>query len=118
MIVALLCIACVPRGDVIEDVFDGIEINHLFDSEGRHVFSQHVFWDWSDERETHLAQAWRFARKYDRYSCGRWTWIMFDDNGQWRRVGTRRYFETWTTFDPETQSRELLPVSERKGLSK
>lgn len=52
----LLLIATIPHTPVIEDHFDQIEINHSYDSGGRLLFDQFLFW-----KGDHI-HAWRMIK--------------------------------------------------------
>lgn len=127
---ALLLLAIVPAGDVVVDRVDLVELNHCYDDEGRHVFDQVIWYDWSPTAERHQVVAWRLVKSPEQLPQRRWllspgplspgsspsytaTW---QDGDVLRRVAAAAYRETWTQFDPELAEREHLPQQWRKGL--
>ncbi|TWT83514.1 hypothetical protein CA13_49790 [Planctomycetes bacterium CA13] len=99
---------------------DLIELNHFIDENGREVFQQVIFYDWSKlDRRFHV-RAWRLiktpsqlpVRKFapPRYEC---SW--YDDNLK-RLVVARSMRETWSQQDPERVNRRFLPESQRIPL--
>lgn len=119
----LLLLAIVPIEDVVCDRVDVIEVNHFYDDQGRLVFDQAIFYDWSPDHGRYQVRAWTlikgphqlptrdWARDDVRYTA---TWA---DGELVRRVQAASLRETWTQFDPELVEREWLPQKRRLGLS-
>ena len=122
MIVAILSIACVPRGDVIEDRFHLIELNHYFCENGKHVFDQLIFLDFNEHESRFDCHAWVFAKqdsqrpRYD-YARRLWSCNWRDGDGM-RHVYGASFRESWTQYDPECEQRKEFPVDQRRGLSR
>ncbi|MGB7346206.1 MAG: hypothetical protein WBD20_18455 [Pirellulaceae bacterium] len=99
---------------------DLIELNHFVDEEGREVFRQVIFYDWSNAKKQFHVRAWRLVKKPaqlperrwnpDQYQC---TW---HDEGLLRQVWAPSMRETWTQRDPERVNRDLLPEDQRVPL--
>ncbi|MEM9586334.1 MAG: hypothetical protein AAGA03_03560 [Planctomycetota bacterium] len=99
---------------------DLIEINHFVDDQGREVFRQLIFYDWSSRSGEFHVRAWRLI-KHDRqlprrrwnpdhYQCNWW------EEGRKRVVWSKSLRETWTQEDPERVNRAILPESQRVPL--
>ena len=109
----------IPSDAVRQDV-DLIELNHFVDEEGREVFRQLIFYDWSKTSHRFHVRAWRLVKhesqlpqrqwKPDRYHC---TWM---DEGLRREVTATQMRETWTQRDPERVNRKYLPEDQRVPL--
>lgn len=98
---------------------DLIELNHYLDHEGREVFRQVIFYDWSPATAQYHVRHWRLVRSDDelpqrvvagQYEC-RWT-----KDGQQRIVLAKRKRETTSHRDPEQTNRRLLPEDKRRPL--
>lgn len=108
-----------PRTDAAIDRVDLIEVNHLYDTQGRHVIDQLIFWDWDKDRFS--VRAWRLVKDdnclplRDRngdYVC------YWRDMQTLRKVSAPRKRETWTMYDPEVLDREYKPIESRLDLVK
>lgn len=107
-------------GDAIRQDVDLIELNHFVDEEGREVFRQLIFYDWSATSHRFHVRAWRLVKhesqlpqrqwKPDGYHC---TWM---DEGLRREVTAPQMRETWTQQDPERLNRKYLPEDQRVPL--
>lgn len=94
-IAAVLLIGIVPgdgQGTVatVQQRVDLIELNHFVDDEGREVFRQVIFYDWSDEHHRFHVRAWRLIKQDSQLPNRRWnpqryqcTW---HDDGLLRQV--------------------------------
>lgn len=97
---------------------DRIEVNHYHDAKCKHVFTQLVFWDWSEQRRRYDIREWRLMKRETmqprkingRYVC-RWT-----EDGCLREVTAASCSETWTQRDPELIEREYLSEEQRKPI--
>ena len=125
MFTSLLAIGIVsgPSGGhsaVVKQGVDLIELNHFVDEDGREVFRQVIFYDWSRTHHRFHVRAWRLIKSEsqipvrrwnpDRYQC---TW---HDDGLLRQVWAPKLRETWTQRDPERVNREFLPEDQRVPL--
>ena len=107
-----------PR--VVRQRVDLIELNHFVDEEGREVFRQVIFYDWSKPDNQYHVRAWRLIKKPSQLPQRHWdpksyrcTW---NDEGLLRQVWAPCMRETWTQRDPERVNRELLPEDQRVPL--
>ena len=99
---------------------DLIELNHFIDDQGREVFQQLVFYDWSRPDQCFHVRAWRLVKKQTQLPRRHWkpkgylcTW---QDNHKTREVWSESLRETWSQKDPERVNREILPENQRKPL--
>lgn len=120
-VLALLLVSAVPMPAKTVDSFSLVEVNHLYDTRGRLIFDQVVYYHWSQADQRFQVGAWRIVKSQwhlprKRTSDGRYiaTWI---DNGVLRRVVADNMRETWTKDDPEVVEREFLSPEFRRGLT-
>jgi hypothetical protein len=109
-----------PVEDVVVESVDLIEINHCYDGEGKHVFDQILFYDWSTQDRQYHVRAWRMLKHPSQvphrdsvtglYEA---TWY---DSRVLRRVLATTVRETWTQYDPEVAARSQLPKELRREL--
>ncbi len=99
---------------------DLIELNHFVDDQGREVFRQVIFYDWSSEHHRFHVRAWRLIKSDAQLPERRWnpqsyqcTW---HDEGLIRQVWAPQMRETWSQRDPERVNRAILPEDQRKPL--
>ena len=103
-----------PRVPTVEDRVDEIELNHLFDDNGRHVFTQTVFWSQGE------IVAWRLW-KPDKphpvrlWESGEWS-LCWHDGETLREVRAKRFKETHRQWDVELHQRSVLPQCKRREL--
>lgn len=111
-----------PRATVYDHV-DLVELNHFFDGNGKLVFNQVIWWDWSWWHECYLVVAWRICPEAHPWRCYRtslWVSKWRDASStphRMRRVTADFYCETWTQHDPELEDRKRLLPENRRGLS-
>jgi hypothetical protein len=111
-----------PIEDVPCDRVDLIEVNHFHDEQGRLVFDQVIFYEWSPEKGRHQVQAWRLLKNANQkprrdYKTGEYvaSWL---DGETIREVRAATVRESWTQYDPELVEREYLAKEKRKDLAK
>jgi hypothetical protein len=105
-----------------DDYVDLIEINHFYDEDnGRWIFDQIVFYDWSIEDGRFQCVSFRLLKDPAQIPIKCWkrkeyvaTWY---DGDHIRVVRAKQKIETWTMEDPEVTEREFLPKEKRKGLN-
>jgi hypothetical protein len=111
-----------PVEDVVNDQVDLIEVNHFYDDQGRLVFDQVIFYDWSGIENRYQVRAWRLLKHNAQIPRRNWRSGEFEsiwhDGDVLRRVRTKVIRETWTQFDPEILEREYLPKEHRRELRK
>lgn len=107
--------------DVARNGVDLVEINHFHDEQGRLVFDQVLFYDWSPSQSRYLVRAWRLLKSpaqvpHQDFQRGGFV-AIWHDGDVLRKVHARQLRETWTQYDPELVSREFLPKEQRKELA-
>lgn len=109
-----------PTEDVARERVDLIEVNHFFDEQGRLVFDQVIFYDWSGDHSRYMVRDWRLVKNASQLPQRDWQsggyLAVWQDGEVMRRVGAGAMRETWTQYDPELVEREYLPKDERRKL--
>jgi hypothetical protein len=109
-----------PTEDVARERVDLIEVNHFFDEQGRLVFDQVIFYDWSGDHSRYMVRDWRLVKSASQLPQRDWHsggyLAVWQDGEVMRRVGSEAMRETWTQYDPELVEREYLPKDERRKL--
>ena len=111
-----------PVDDVASDRVDLVELNHLYDEQGKHVFDQIIFYDWSARRGRYNVRAWRLLKHphqmpHQDSRTGRYV-ATWRDGGVLRKVQAETMRESWTQHDPELVERAFLPKEQRRELRK
>jgi hypothetical protein len=121
LIAACLCVG--PEPLVVCDTVDVIELNHLYDGEGREILHQWVFWEWDKHSADYRVVDWRLVkneREGPRFAPGRarWVWLVCLDGqpSALRRIEARAFSESWTQVDVELRDREVWPTERRRLL--
>lgn len=122
---ALLIIAALainPPQDVAREGFDLLERNRFYDEQGRLVFEQILFYDWSPHADRFNVQAWRLVKTPNQiperdHEAGDFV-AVWQDGEILRAVRSEMYRESWTQYDPELVEREYLPKERRRDLLK
>jgi hypothetical protein len=109
-----------PTEAAVVEKVDLIEVNHFYDEQGRPVFDQCVFYDWTQERERYDVLAWRLIKTGDQYPQRNWgkggyTAIWYDGEVL-RHVNAAAFRETDTQHDVELVEREWMPKDMRREL--
>ena len=116
----LVALAISPKADVARETVDLIELNHFYDEQGRLVFDQVIFYDWSLEDARYMVRAWRLVKNPAQLPVRDWKdggyAAVWQDGELLRHVHSRAFRETWTQYDPELVEREYLPKERRKEL--
>lgn len=120
MILALLLLAVIPPELVARESVDLIEVNHFYDEQGRLVFDQVIFYDWSPPHSRYQVIAWRLVKCRSQLPSRDWNGgghvAIWADGETIRSVRAAGYRETWTQYDPELVERETLPKCQRREL--
>lgn len=110
-----------PTGQVQVDQVELIEYNHFYDEQGRHVFDQVLFYDWSPREMRYQIRDWRLiktATQAPHYDVQRDLYIAtWHDGTSMRQVRGKSIRESWTQYDPELVERSFLPKENRRELS-
>lgn len=111
-----------PTEDVARERVDLMEVNHFYDEQGRLVFDQVIFYDWSPEHSRYMVRAWRLVKNPTQLPERDWReggyLAVWQDGEVVRRVQAPSMRESWTQYDPELAEREYLPKERRKELRK
>ena len=111
-----------PAATTTRQSVDLIELNHYVDEEGREVFRQLIFYDWSPSYKRFHVRAWRLVKHPSQLPQRRWSPALYQctwrDEDKIRLVTAPTMRETWTQDDPERANREWLPESQRVPLWK
>jgi hypothetical protein len=114
-------VAEIPPREVARETVDLIEVNHFYDQEGRLVFDQVIFYDWSKDDARYMVRAWRLVKEPSQvpkrdWQAGGYT-TLWHDGDLLRRVDATSFRESWTQYDPELVEREYLPREYRRELT-
>lgn len=97
-----------------------IEVHHFYDDQGKHVFDQLLFRDWSPAHGEFPIIAWRLMKKSSMRPVRDWRtgeWVStFADGMLIREVRAKALQESWMQADIEQAEREDLPQEMRRGL--
>ncbi len=121
MLALLLCVVAALPTFGYESV-DLIELNHFHEEEGRHVYDQLIFYEWSPSQAKYHVRAWCLVEpkefsKLPTEINGRTVVRWYDKDQQIdRRVSSPLYRETWTQVDPERANKKILPENQRTQL--
>ena len=122
---AVLLVAVTPgsnrnAGAAIKQRVDLIELNHFVDEDGREVFQQVIFYDWSPLHRRFHVRAWRLVKHPSQIPSRHWNPNRYEctwhDDGVLRQVWSPKLRETWSQQDPERINRTLLPEDQRVPL--
>lgn len=109
-----------PTEDVSREKVDLMEVNHFYDEQGRLVFDQVIFYDWSPDHSRYMVRAWRLVKNPSQLPERDWRdggyLAVWQDGEVLRRVRAQSMRESWTQYDPELAEREYLPKEKRKEL--
>ncbi len=120
VMLASLCLN--PIEDVAVDRVDLVELNHFHDEQGKQVFDQIIFYDWSPTRGRYNVLAWRLLKHPSQLPVRDWSTgdyvTVWRDNAVVREVRAETMRESWTQYDPELIERSFLPKEQRRELRK
>ncbi|MCP4079108.1 MAG: hypothetical protein GY819_17175 [Planctomycetaceae bacterium] len=124
----ILLITCAILGGLLSDPpriaatehVDLVEHNHYFDSGGKKVFDQIVYYNWDPSADRYNVVAWRLLKNENqipvRHPGNRKYYSSWHDGKTLRIIHASRKMETWTQYDPETYERKFLPKAHRADL--
>ena len=122
---ALLLFCIVPVEDrVLRERCDILHVDHMYSEEGKHVWTQHIFWDWHADEARYHVRDWRMVKgpaQTVAYSHERKCWyVLWEDGETQRYIEAESFRETWSqhswTGDIEVDERSILPAEHRRGL--
>jgi hypothetical protein len=115
-------LSLVPATPMVCDRVDVLELNCVYDSDGRLMLRQMIFWDWRRERFRYEVVAWRLWKDDSPEPLRDWETgefqLLWSDGEVLRSVRARVYWQTWTQHDPELADRQRLSQHLRRGLSR
>jgi hypothetical protein len=124
-VVVCVLLGLTPTEHAKVDRVDLVEINHFYDEQGRLVFDQLIFYDWSAVEKRYNVRAWRLLKSPAQIPVRNWKdkdyvaiWHDSKERDVLRKVVAKMIRETWTQYDPELLEREFLPQEKRRELSK
>ena len=111
----------------VEDRVDLLELNHKFDNQGRHVFSQVIAWERLPANGQYHVRAWKLIEKRESltgwpvYNDMNQTWeshfVDMEIGGKLRVISSSLYRETFSQKDPESEDKKKLPHQLRLALN-
>ena len=114
-----------PADEVTVDEVDVVEVNHFYDDQGRLVFDQVIYYDWSPIHSRYQVRDWRLLKSPTQVPLRDWRdggyvseWEDFKQRNGLRRVKSKSVRETWTQHDPELVEREFLAQENRTELTR
>lgn len=114
----LILLSVVPRGLVLEDHVDLVEVNHFYDEQGRLVFDQIIWWgmypDGLHVREWRNLMTGGAAASLPVHIPGGGYRSFWWDSDRLRLVTATTFTESWTQHDPELADREFVPKELRR----
>lgn len=114
----------VNRGQV-EEYVDLIELNHFYDSQGRHVYDQVIFYEEDPGTLRRQVRAWclvedrdtRNRRPVKNVETSLYQVDWFDNDQRLvRKITSRSFSETWSQIDPERANKKVLLEKYRIAL--
>lgn len=120
----LLFLGSITPSTRVESV-DMIELNNRYDREGKHVFTQVIFWRRNPGNGKYEVRQWCLVedretlnRRPVQSANGRWTVRMRLDDGKYKEVQSSIFRESWSFSDPEIDDKQKLPQHLRYSLAK
>ena len=140
MLILLLLIGLNPHQGTLEENtvlvqrVDSVEINHVYDNNGRRVLVQLLGRNWhkfdrpryksyffflpyKEKTGQHYVEFW--VLKKDQIQINKsgnlWTFTFFE-KGALRQIKAPYMYKTWTQYDREMDERNTFRIQERKGL--
>lgn len=121
ILLALALSSASPANLITTDQVDMVEVNHLYDEQGRLLFDQVIYYDWSPEQRRYNVRAWRLVKTPSqlptRHVSGGYISLWHDDRTLRRVIATSRR-ESWTQYDPELVERQFRSKDKRPNLTK
>jgi hypothetical protein len=112
-----------PSPKISEERVDLIEVNHFHDDQGRPVFDQILFYDWSPSDQRYQIRDWRLLKNTNQIPLrstkdGDYVavWSDFKSRDILRKTQAKLLRESWTQYDPELVERDFLPEGKRRKL--
>ncbi|MBC8352016.1 MAG: hypothetical protein H8E66_08495 [Planctomycetes bacterium] len=123
--VCMTALTLSPADELTVDQVDLVEVNHFYDDQGRLVFDQVIYYDWSERHSRYQVRDWRLLKTPAQIPLRDWRsggyvseWEDFKQRGGLRRIRSKSVRETWTQYDPELVEREFLAQEKREELTR
>ena len=121
--VCLIVLGSNPTSERSGEKVDLVELNHFHDDQGRPVFDQIIFYDWSPAEGRYQVRDWRLLKSPDQIPLHSArdreftaVWNDFKAQDTLRSTRAKMVRETWTQYDPELVEREFLAENKRRKL--
>ena len=121
--VCLVTFGLNPSSELPDEKVDLVELNHFHDDQGRPVFDQIIFYDWSPAEGRYQVRDWRLLKSSDQIPLHSSrdrefvaVWNDFKAHDALRSTKAKMVRETWTQYDPELVEREFLAENKRRKL--
>ena len=108
-----------PPHYMLQEHIDLIEVNHFYDSDGKFVLDQVIYYNWSPQETRFNVADYRLFKSQMQNpirEIGVNHFSVWHDGNALRCIHSDGFIETWTQHDPEHREREILPNDERVGL--
>lgn len=105
----------IPVNEPIEDECDTVEIHHMYDGEGRKLWTQLICWDVHRDGNEHV-RWWKMRPAFQVLVGEGVTLRMVTEELGGIVVRGRAYRERHLQVDPEILDRDMLPQCQRRGL--
>ena len=110
----------VDGGAVVVDEVHQIEVHHMYDERGQHIYSQLIFWEATEHHGMRIVD-WRLlkaGRSKPVFDPNSRKWITrFVERGTVREIRADKLSESASCDDPELVNREVWPKKNRRGLT-
>lgn len=118
-------LSLLPDYNIVCTNVDAIELNNYYDENGRHVFSQYIFWKWEEgnDGERFYVQDWRLYNLKKKQYLPTYDWkrkvysVNWIDGKHHRKIRSPIFFQSWTQHDPEVEDRKYKPQLKRAKLN-
>ena len=123
-LIFIALLAIIPSDNILVELVDIIELNHVNDAQHNRVFDQIIYWERDEKAARHQIVAWRMFKSQSQIPRKNWVgggWVANWRDAQGdvdRCVMAASYRVTYTTHDPELVEREYLPKEKRRELMK
>ncbi len=126
MIAMFLAFLSVPKQLAAVEYVDLIELNNFYDQNGKHVYSQVIFYERTPTTGKFQVRAWCMVdeslllnrRPIKNEATGIYSVDWFDSDGKVSRKTTSRlYRESWSQIDPEVLNKKHHPAELRIKLA-
>jgi hypothetical protein len=124
MIAALILLVAITSGSMVaSDRVDLIEVNHQHALDGKPVFDQIIFWEWSDAYAEYHVREWLIPNDDNNRNViltrrPGLVVVLIREGFLLVRITSSSFRESWTQIDPERHNKRLLAECLRAKLSR